>query len=70
MAEPLPGRVLAEGVADEQVWRELQRDLVARAPGSAHIIAEHSGHYIQLQQPELVVAAIQQITRTARAQWQ
>jgi pimeloyl-ACP methyl ester carboxylesterase len=65
--EPLPGRTAAEGEADEQVWRELQLDLVARAPGSSHIIAERSGHYIQLQQPELVVEAIRQVMRDAQA---
>jgi pimeloyl-ACP methyl ester carboxylesterase len=65
-AEPLPGRTSAEIRGDEETWRALQLDLVARAPGSAHIIADRSGHYIQLEQPELVIAAIQQMARTAQ----
>jgi pimeloyl-ACP methyl ester carboxylesterase len=66
VSEPLPGRSPAEGSADEQIWRELQLDLAARAPGGTHLIAERSGHYIQLQQPELVVAAIRQVLTTAQ----
>lgn len=66
VAEPLPGRAPAEVEADEQIWRELQRDLAARAPAGSHIVAERSGHYIQLQQPELVVAAIRQIVSAAQ----
>ncbi|NTU81142.1 MAG: CPBP family intramembrane metalloprotease [Chloroflexales bacterium] len=37
MAEPLPGRAQAEAEADEQIWRELQGDLAARAPTGSHI---------------------------------
>jgi pimeloyl-ACP methyl ester carboxylesterase len=67
VAEPLPGRTPTEAEADEQIWRELQRDLAARASAGSHIIAEQSGHYIQLQQPELVVAAIRQVVSAAQA---
>lgn len=67
LSEPLPGRTAAEAEADEQIWRELQLDLVERAPGSTHIIAGQSGHYIQLQQPELVIEAIRQVVRDVQA---
>lgn len=68
VAEPLPGRSPAEARADEQIWRELQLDLAARTPQGERRIAEQSGHYIQLQQPELVVAAIREQVAAARSQ--
>ncbi len=39
LAEPLPGRAPAEAEADEQVWRELQRDLAARAAALSVLVA-------------------------------
>lgn len=51
----------------EQVWQELQNELAALVPNARHVIAKKSGHYIQLQQPELVIDAIQQIVQEVRA---
>ena len=37
------------------------------APGSARgLVAAHSGHYIQLQQPELVTASSREVVAAAR----
>ncbi len=47
--------------ADERQWRELHADLAGLVPGGHQIIAERSGHYIQIDQPELVVAAIREV---------
>ena len=44
----------------ETVWRSLQDDLFLRL-GSSHLIADGSGHYIQLDAPKLVVNTIQRL---------
>ncbi len=62
----------ALGTTDEQarqqrvVWNVLQGELTALSSRSRHLIAEHSGHAIQLQQPELVVAAISDMVESLR----
>jgi hypothetical protein len=53
------------------VWLELQAELAALVPESRQVIATESGHYIQLQQPQLVIDAIQQVVEAVRdpASW-
>jgi pimeloyl-ACP methyl ester carboxylesterase len=50
----------------DTVWQALQAELAALAPGGRQVIATESGHYIQLQQPNLVIEAIQQVVDTVR----
>jgi pimeloyl-ACP methyl ester carboxylesterase len=62
----LPLVVLTRGIpaADpqgERDWQALQRDLASLSSDSVHIIATHSRHNIQLEQPDLVIAAIKQV---------
>ncbi len=45
----------------EQAWQALQKDFAASSSNSAHRIATGSGHYIHLEQPDLVITAIQQV---------
>lgn len=45
----------------EQLWQDLQADLTHLSSDSAQIIAMHSGHYIHLDQPDLVVTAVQRL---------
>ncbi len=40
------------------IWHTLQKELLNLSSNSRQIIAERSGHYIQLEQPELVIDAI------------
>jgi pimeloyl-ACP methyl ester carboxylesterase len=47
----------------EQIRLELQKDLVRRSSRGRQIIAEKSGHYIQRDQPELVIDAIRQVIK-------
>jgi pimeloyl-ACP methyl ester carboxylesterase len=47
----------------ERAWRSFQTDLASRSTRGKLIIAEKSGHYINLDQPELVIDAIHQVTR-------
>jgi hypothetical protein len=49
-----------------QVHRELQADLAGLVPNGRQVIAERSGHYVHQAEPELVVAAIQQVVEAAR----
>jgi len=62
----LPLVVLTRGIPGsdaqgERDWQALQRDLAGLSSDSLHIIATRSGHQIQLEQPDLVIAAIRQV---------
>jgi pimeloyl-ACP methyl ester carboxylesterase len=48
-------------------WLDLQDDLARLSSRSEHIIAEHSGHYIHHDEPDLVVDAIHKMVNAARA---
>src|SRR6266508_2544813 len=56
-SEPFPGA--AEKF--EQLRIDLQNDLARRSTNSKHVIAEKSGHNIQLDQPELIVESIRRV---------
>jgi pimeloyl-ACP methyl ester carboxylesterase len=72
----LPLIVLSHGVSDtisslnrteqsqfEQEWTKMQLELAGLSSNSKQVIAEKSGHYIQLDQPELVVESILQLVQ-------
>lgn len=48
------------------MFQQLQRELVQLSTCGMHIIAEHSGHDIHLDEPELVVTAIRQVVEMAQ----
>jgi pimeloyl-ACP methyl ester carboxylesterase len=50
----------------ERAWAELQADLARRSSSGKQIIAEKSGHYIQFDQPDLVIDAIRQVVEATR----
>ena len=50
----------------EMVSQELQAGLAALVPGARQVIATESGHYIQLDEPELVIEAIRQVVEAVR----
>jgi pimeloyl-ACP methyl ester carboxylesterase len=50
-----------------QGWLDLQDDLARLSSRSEHIIAEHSGHYIHHDEPDLVIDAIHKMVNAARA---
>ena len=45
----------------DRIWRELQQDLAGRSTHGEFRVAEKSGHFIQRDQPELVVQAIRDV---------
>lgn len=49
----------------DRTWTELQKDLAKRSPRGEYRLAQKSGHWIQRDQPELVVQAIRDVCRMA-----
>jgi pimeloyl-ACP methyl ester carboxylesterase len=69
MPADLPGGLTGEGL--EHAWSIEQDRLAALLPDAKHVIAHESEHYIQLQQPELVIAAVREVVEAVRdpARW-
>ena len=42
-------------------WTEKHSEWIAKVPGGKHLFAEKSGHFIQLQEPTIVINAIREI---------
>jgi pimeloyl-ACP methyl ester carboxylesterase len=57
----LPLTVITRGrpTPVKAIWDVLQSELAAQRPGSRQIIAQNSGHGIQMDEPGVVIAAIQ-----------
>ena len=71
-AQPLPNMpfvVITRGRATPEapVWNELQAELAAQLPGDRQIVAQNSGHGIQFDEPQVVIAAIAALVRVVRA---
>jgi pimeloyl-ACP methyl ester carboxylesterase len=49
-----------------KAWHAGQDALAALAPNAKHTIATKSAHYIQVQEPQLVIDAIKQVVETVR----
>jgi hypothetical protein len=60
----LPGGLTGEML--ERAWQEGQDELAQLTPDARHIIATESEHYIQLQQPRLVIDAVRDIVDAVR----
>ena len=52
----------------EEVWSELQRDLLNLSTHSAQIVATHAGHHIQVDEPQLVTETILKLLRETSSQ--
>ena len=52
--------------ADYDVWLDMQRELATRSPRAEHVVATHSGPYIQNDDPALVVDAVRRVVAAAR----
>ena len=57
--------------AFEQTGRRGQDELAALLPGARHAIASNSDHYIQVEQPDLVIDAVRAVVEALRdpASW-
>lgn len=60
------------GISDDdnekawQAWQQMQSELAALSTNSKHVIAEQSGHFVQLQQPQLVIDAVREVVEANR----
>jgi pimeloyl-ACP methyl ester carboxylesterase len=59
-----PGFPPIISAAMEQAWHDMQQDLTTLSPQARWLIAGESGHYIQRDQPQLVVDAIMDVVRS------
>ena len=50
----------------DQLWQELQVELVKLSSRSTHVLAPTSHHHIQLEQPTLVIDAVRQVVEATR----
>jgi pimeloyl-ACP methyl ester carboxylesterase len=64
-AEVVPPEVAAQL---EPAWAAAQARLAALVPDAQYVLATESGHYIQLDQPELVIDAIRDVVAAVRTQ--
>lgn len=64
--DPTFGQTDEQARAQRVVWNELQEELTALSSRNRHLIAEHSGHPIQLEQPELVIGAVKDMVGDLR----
>jgi pimeloyl-ACP methyl ester carboxylesterase len=62
---PIKGEVTPEvAQAYEQIWAQMQDELAALSPRGRVVVAEESGHSIQLDRPDVVIGAIQDVLAT------
>jgi pimeloyl-ACP methyl ester carboxylesterase len=60
--------VLTSGSNDaDPTWQRLQKDLVTRSSNSKRIVASGSGHYIQDDRPDLVIAAVCEVVAATKS---
>ena len=52
----------------EQAWTKGQNELAQLLPNTPHRIATKSSHYVQIEEPQLVIDAIRQVVEAARAE--
>lgn len=68
MAKDLVASGLTQADADSaaRVWRFLQNDEATLSSRSQHVIADKSSHYVNMDQPELVIAAVDSVLASIR----
>ncbi len=50
----------------DQTWEQLQLELAALSTQGKRIVAAGSGHYVQLDRPDLVIRAIEELVAVPR----
>lgn len=51
----------------EQTWQTMQTHLAGLSSNSLHVVAPHSGHLVQYDQPQIVVDAISKVVEAVRS---
>jgi pimeloyl-ACP methyl ester carboxylesterase len=62
----LSGESGADAASREEAHRQDHASQAALSQHGQHLIAEHSGHHVQLEEPALIVGTIREILSTAR----
>ena len=62
----IPVVVVTGALGADATWRQLQRDQVTLSEHGCQIIAEESGHVVQIDQPQIVVDAIRTVIDATR----
>ena len=62
----LPGLSDAEAVAAERAWRTGHRQLARLSSSGSSVIVPHAGHYIQLDQPDMVIRQVLKVAEVPR----
>ena len=65
-SEMFPGFSQEESDQFYEAWTKSQADLTQVSQNSEQIIAEDSGHYIQVERPDLVIDAIRRVLEAAQ----
>jgi pimeloyl-ACP methyl ester carboxylesterase len=60
--------LLAFSAEGREAWRQAHAHWFAQVRSGSHVITEASGHFIQNEEPELVVQAVQSVIQRAQAQ--
>ena len=66
------GEKSGPGVSEEvdaqmaAVWLDMHAENARLSSNGVHVVAKQSGHYIQLEEPQLVVAAIREVVHASR----
>jgi pimeloyl-ACP methyl ester carboxylesterase len=50
-----------------KVWAQMHEDWITKVPGAKHVVVENSGHFIQAEQPQVVIDAIRQVAEQVRS---
>ena len=64
--QQIPGLSVEVSREFDQTFQQMHVELTAQSSQGKRIIAEQSGHYIQFDQPELVIDAIREVVEAAR----
>lgn len=57
--------VITAGNSDKDEWHRLQMDLLNRSSNSRRVVADHSGHLVQDDRPDVVIAAIREAIKSS-----
>lgn len=61
------GLTPAEGLAQQKLWQGLHDDAASWSTRSRHELVPDAGHYIQLERPDAVLRAVDDVVAAVRA---
>ena len=57
-----------DGEASDRIWLDLQNDMASWSSRSTHRVLSDASHFIQLDRPDAVVAAVREVVDGARSE--